>query len=286
LLKTGFTTIPEDTISLVKTDTYDYEREEISNIQYNKLLQSYGGDTENCSYPDYYGGAYINKDGDLVLLVTDDSKIARDEVTEITGNDKLVIKKAVYSYKYLLSVYEALNNSLLKDVQQITEQLDIRAWGISDNNNYVEVVISKGCAKSANSQIKELLSDTGAIKLIEEDRQHEEIATATPGNSIIIQYQGVRASGSTGYRARRLNQGVYQYGFVVSGHVARGTGGIALIGSTSVGTVRAQQNWNTVDAAFVERSRSYRPCYKKVIMEFKGTCFARRCLLLILGSFC
>lgn len=90
-----------------------------ANEQYQRPLNSLAEDANSSvgrkASLDYYGGAYINDDGNLVVCVTDDYDVKSSTVQTYTGNDEIIIETVEHTYATLeqeqariTEVYEAM----------------------------------------------------------------------------------------------------------------------------------------------------------------------------------
>lgn len=75
---------------------------------------SRSSEIKHLSYPSYYGGAYLNKEGKLVVKVVNKTseEIEKDLITRCGGNGSIV-DICEYSYSELLNAAEKMDNYLL-----------------------------------------------------------------------------------------------------------------------------------------------------------------------------
>lgn len=94
-------------------------------------------------YPDFYGGAYFEKDKfDLVICVTDDSAEIREIIAAVTGNLDITIRKVRHSYNELKNEAESLIR-LYNDQKEAFSSfnMDIVGSGINVKKNAINVTI-------------------------------------------------------------------------------------------------------------------------------------------------
>ena len=101
------------------TEAQRLNNEVEANEQYQRLLHNLSEDANSSvgrsASLDFYGGAYINDDGNLVVCVTDDYDVKSAAVQTYTGNDQIIIERVKYTYEALeqeqsriTEVYEAM----------------------------------------------------------------------------------------------------------------------------------------------------------------------------------
>lgn len=221
-------------------------------------------------YEEYFAGAYLNNDKELVILLTDEGLNK-----QITFSDDVIIQKATYSIKELNSTYEAIKNRL-ENNQNKDWFSNFTGVGISQKDNAVVVYLvdlDDGMIKEFEKSI--LKSDL--IIFEQKDRfaldepiitEDEPLNIATDStaafsskkldlgseirrytsNSNYLQY-------SVGFRAKCKIGSVNYLGFVTAGHnmtndVDIYDGSRNLIGQTKVVKFNSK-----VDAAFVHTSK-------------------------------
>ena len=222
---------------------YSYGLVDLS--KYDGTAESFVGKAELTSedYPGYYGGAYINTSGDLIIYVTEALEECRGKIEEVTQGKNYTLKRCQYSYRDMLRVKEEIEkqhfNNLDDDIFK-----NITAYGISDMENLIFVEMEDLTPKQI-ALFKEKISDSPMIVF-----RHGEKALA---EATIRAGEGVRAGtgrSSNGFRARigTVN------GFIMSGHGA-GRNNIAITldsNNAPLGTVTRWQWSGSVDAAFVQ----------------------------------
>lgn len=72
----------------------------------SKVTRSY---TEEINYPDYYGGVFLNKEGQLVVFTKGDCEPYRQELTTRATSDNFILKSCDYSLNELQEVIDELN---------------------------------------------------------------------------------------------------------------------------------------------------------------------------------
>lgn len=229
-----------------------------SNIEYNKLLSSFGAKerlSDIKDYPDNYAGAYINSEGELVVLVIDAKNSKCDEFKEIATNEALIFEEATYSYDHLQSLMNEynkfannakfLNNDKLYDLHE-----SIICVAIHDDMNCIIMEIDE--INNENIALyKKYVSDSPAIKFIEGDPL-EPATSIRPGSEIKVGSSYY----SMGFRCTRdLPGGGTETGFVTAAH-GNDVGDMVKVGATTVGQVTKSVLSGSTDAAFVRIDNS------------------------------
>lgn len=105
---------------------------------YDRLMQGMGMMEENAEYPDWYGGAYIDANGGLtVLLVADKDpgdKSLELQVLDWIDNAPVAFTSAKYSHAYLSGLMDQLDERLSPLVAE-------GGWGINATDNCIDVDI-------------------------------------------------------------------------------------------------------------------------------------------------
>lgn len=114
-------------------------RERRSIAAYQALLQSFGStDTELASYPAYYGGAYINDEGKLVIKVRGNAMETGDmeDITAVLHQKDVEYEAAEYSYEELRAVYWTVTEYMLEG-----NELKIGGVSVQEQENCVSVTL-------------------------------------------------------------------------------------------------------------------------------------------------
>ncbi len=242
----------EDTFENMSTEEVEfYSRQSDSISQYQALLSSFN---EACKmrnsaeqvYDENYGGAYIDENGELVVLLVNQSAEKNEQVRDITGNSELLILECKYSFNELMNVIDTVNanleyflgkgiiiSSMYEDVYKNSVYIDV-----IDLNEEKELIIREvvnspcmrinNCAEYARND--EAISIKGGVSINSEDG----------GWSTL----GFCASSQDGN------------GFVIAGHAGDVVGEKFYHAETYIGEVTqtAYYSGSTADAAFVVKS--------------------------------
>ncbi len=106
---------------------------------YEELMDHFGG-----NYPDWYGGAYIDSSGWLVVQLVEDKdpadKSLELQVLDWTGSDQVMFSSCKYSLAQLKELMDRLNALPGQDMKF----RDVMAgWGINEEANRIELTLTQ-----------------------------------------------------------------------------------------------------------------------------------------------
>lgn len=215
---------------------------------YDELMASFVtmySDSGEKVYPDYYGGSYINDNGQLVVYVTNATE--RPEV--LRDNVDIVYEPCTYSYNELLDVMEDLNNYKFSNSDTITNNFN--EFGLYDSENRIIVKLDN-LSEESIQEFKERVSDSDAIEFRQGNGPIQTEVSVAAGSE--ISYSGGIAS--MGYRVKRNGT----VGFVTAGHAANSVGKSIKYNDTVFASCTATQQGGNVDAGFCAiTNSSYTP---------------------------
>ena len=232
------------------------ENQDASNEAYSRLLNQF--ETQSLSrnsgaqqYPEYYAGAYIGENGNLVVLTKEAAPQDINTLADVCDNNSITFAVASYSYNELIDIKETIFNRVtiaaeMEEYNDIAVRISIRDMenkvflGVPDPDdieflNYLTAGIDPEC-----------------YSVYQADELHE-LASLVPGD-----YINGDSIGSAAYKAKLIIDGEEKIGFVTAGHVTNGSNiydnGFHLWGK--IGNTIVEQNAGSVDAAFVELTGS------------------------------
>lgn len=99
-----------------QADNYG-ENESESMQMYSKLMSSFNPDWENQDpapedYPEYFGGAFIDHDGKLVVCIVGNAESQKNIVENIVGSDDFITESCTYSYREMMQVMDKIDEFL------------------------------------------------------------------------------------------------------------------------------------------------------------------------------
>ena len=195
-------------------------------------------------YPEYYGGAYVDESGELVVNFFGTKHYAKKKLKEIIGHsDGYKLKPVRYSYSYLLKQKEILDD-LLQSYKKKTLLKFVNSYGIDDQKNSL-IIRVRSFDEENISNLKKEFTDFEHI-IFQFGECDVEQTDVNPGRQITGSHGG---NSTVSFRAFRGGTS----GFVISGHAARNAGGNFhefRIGGTTVGRVATWMVSGQVDSAF------------------------------------
>lgn len=224
---------------------------------FNSQVKSNSESQEN--YPDYYGGSYINTNGELVVLLTENENKIQDTLKTVSENPDLNFEIVDYSYNELTNIINDIGKGITQNLQtpktnKISDEENIYDYingtVLLDDKNKIEVYI-ENLDDAKIAEFKEEFPNSNMFIFKEAVEGIDESATSAPGERIYAPLGGL----STAFRVRRtLSNGMEQRGFLTCGH---GTGyGSSILDNNGglLGTVRMRVYEGNADVSFVEYS--------------------------------
>lgn len=116
---------------------------------------------QNKTYPESYGGRYIDDNGNNVIWICEDNAINRKEICNFLGitESKTIFKTAKYSYNYL----EELQNKISKKMTN-KEITFVTRSAIMDETNNIEIIVTSNKDEDLE-KLKALDTIGGAIEI-------------------------------------------------------------------------------------------------------------------------
>lgn len=106
---------------------------------YQKLMDRFNG-----TYPDWYGGAYLDNSGWLVVLLVEDGdpgdKSLELQVLDWAGSDKVMFTSCKYSLAQLNELMDWLNR--LPDTDPKCSDV-MAGWGVDEEHNRIELTLTQ-----------------------------------------------------------------------------------------------------------------------------------------------
>ena len=122
-------------------------------------------------YDEYYGGGFMDKHGNLTIMVKGDTAMGKKIVDPKKNNGKIKFVKCKYSLAELNALMDYLNE-YSKDNND-AESMNMSAWGISEEDNVLEMYLYD-TSSSAIKKFKEKISNSPAIKFLQGEEFIEE----------------------------------------------------------------------------------------------------------------
>lgn len=183
------------------------------------------------SYPDYYAGSYIDNDGKLAVMLTENAPEIRQTLSAAAGNSAVRFESAQYSYEELTQIMNLINSKIEKNLQSKKDGThqpnfcdSITGAALYDDKNIIEVYIKDLNITKVQSFQNNILN-SNAIVLKETPGPTDETALNDPASTAPGRQIGVPLIDgmeinilTTAFRVKRsTNTGVEQ-GFLTCGH--------------------------------------------------------------------
>lgn len=238
----------------IKESTIDMcaDKQLKANASLNNLLCEFNKLSTRTStpnyYPEYYGGAYINQKGNLVVYIKNKKDVSiKKALSTYAQDDSLIYKECKYSLNELNELIERITLYKLNNNNQLSNS--IYAYYIVDSENKIIVEYDANIT-NFTQLFNNKIFNHNSVTFIASTTKPEDISTNINLGSPISAYTGTGmiANGSIGYRAK-LN-GII--GFVTAGHVVPSEDTYVEFEGINFAICRKRQYSGSVDAAFCE----------------------------------
>lgn len=118
------------------------------------------------TYPDYYGGSYIDNYGKLVILVKDTSAITRNNLRTCAKTSDFTTEACEYSFNELNEVNDSLGK--LFENKNLREELAWEGVGTDVMENKV-VIYLKDCSETSIERFKQKVMNSPMLRFEKED---------------------------------------------------------------------------------------------------------------------
>ncbi len=237
--------------SMERFDKTFLKNQNKSSELYSKLNDSFGKVEvrKESDYPDYYGGAYINNDGNLVVNLVDNSNGNNQDIEKRIGTDAFIPKSCKYSYKMLTRIMDSLNTYKHQNLKNPICN-NFNSYSLLDDQNIIVVYLDNYNQEQIDA-FKQQVLDSPAIEFKKAESKFSSEISVNPGSKI----HHFDKYGSVGYRAK-LNG---EIGFVTAGHLVD-VNGMIDDNDYYYAICRAHKQSGSVDASFCEiTDSSYTP---------------------------
>lgn len=119
-------------------------------LLHDKLMSSFSDDwiereSDPDLYPEYYGGSYVDNNGNFVIAVTGNADRNREALKEILNTENFSIETVSYSYRQMMKVMDEIDNFLVSsDIPDNHPMLEKFAGAYPDvMDNRVKVLLTE-----------------------------------------------------------------------------------------------------------------------------------------------
>lgn len=149
-----------DTLTPKKNETFveaDADFQQDANLKLEKLLKKFGS-----HFPDYYGGAFINDQGNLVINIKGNLAKGKTEVIKIIGSENVLFEARKYSHKELSDIMNYLNDFSRNPKNKPYSQ-NMKSWELHDMEGIIGVGLSDNSAEKIQEFRKHVTDFPGII---------------------------------------------------------------------------------------------------------------------------
>lgn len=215
-----------------------------------KLLDSFQSTVsralnEELTYPDYYGGMYIDKQGFLNVLVKDDVNNSQSVVTRVVNSENVILHSCLYSYSELLHVLKCIDTYNRANPDSEVYK-NFKAAKLDDINNRV-VVELRDCSSDKVFTFRNNVVDSPIIVFEQTTKKAVEHSLRS-GNPVYWLKNSTLYQATMGYRAM-LNNVV---GWVTAAHAYKQGQPVYNSLREQIGMCRSHVYQGSTDAAFCQ----------------------------------
>ena len=130
-----------------------------ANQKLEKLLKHYGK-----NIPDYYGGAFINDKGHLVISIKGNLQDGKPKISKIIGTDNIIFQSSKHSLNELKRIMDVINKSF-ENPSKKPYTKNIMTAGSFENKGYVEIGLKDNSIEKQNEFRKHII-DSPLLKFV------------------------------------------------------------------------------------------------------------------------
>lgn len=209
----------------------------------NSTVYSLMSETTEETYPEYYGGAYIDENGELVVLVTEMTNSVNAEVQQVTNDSSQVSTELCeVSYNEMCYVID-----FLTDRMEMLRNQGVVIDSICDNIMDGKVIVSIIDLNQSKEEVVREYIDCEFLEFVNSDGM-ESTANSVGGGYGIASDNGTSTAGFAA-----VYQSGETVGLVAAGHAFQNFGDKAYYNGEYIGFVweTAYYDGSTADAAFI-----------------------------------
>ena len=189
-----FELLPEEKAVIESMGLERFVREARAGDAYDRLLNAFSANTndEDGGLPDYYGGAFINEEGCLVVNLTKTTRSIKKEIQNLAGTDEISYQKVSFSYSEQQTISRNLQNAVNNADAYIKD--NVAGFGIDQSQGLVRVYILNN-SESIKNAILQLTDKPKAIVFVPVDngvfQDDTDIDAGNPINGASVAYRTI-----------------------------------------------------------------------------------------------
>ena len=233
---------PEEEAFIAIIGEERFHRESRSCEAYSRLMEYFSESLgmAECSYPEYYGGAYINDDGGLCLNIVRDCEWPEERIRSIIVDSDYRINYVDYSLSYLCKIQKDLSDYVFESDENALD--DVYAFGIDERTQRVRVYLQK-LSEEATNLILEQFAFPDIIDFVLSPGEVVNDTNLCAGNPI--------STACIAYRAEVMtSSGTTVCGVLTAGHVVALGGYLYTQNGAPFAQCILRQESGNADAAF------------------------------------
>ena len=233
--------------------TIQEAKEDNANQKYNLLLKEWSRDKEYvddayADFPSFYGGAYIDSNKNLVILLTEINKNNIKYFGELIELTDVVFEEAKYSYTELVKEKDAATEQMMLRREEYNDV--VVGVGVSIPDNMVNLYIITDNVAKKNLDVEDIrdgLSSFPNVKIVSVKGKAQTLATASPGDQITCS----GGNRTVGFWAYDINSNL---GIITAPHESIDQNDLISIGGSAFGRASTPYFSGGVDAVFIKQA--------------------------------
>lgn len=227
----------------------------LASFEYSNSLKAksiFGSSNEGAYYPEYYGGSYVDDNGDLTILLTENNQNIQNTVKNIADDNRIKFKNSKYSYAELTRLSDTISNKVQENLNNKVRSKnildDVEGTALIDDKNIIKVFI-KDINDQKIKEFKENVVDSDALVFMNSSEENVDDAG--------YQLSGQKISTSSGsglssaFRVRRATDNGFEYGFLTCGHGNKLRDSVYDNSGNLLGTVDLRKCSGNIDTSYV-----------------------------------
>lgn len=249
-----------------KVNIKDASIQEQAYADYLELLKSLDASaTRNISsstdFPEYYGGCYINEEGNLVVLIKEEKHEYAQRFLTRSLSSSIKYETCQYSYNELQQVVDEIRQKASAGNEFLFNNVSL--YGISEKENSVEVGLLNN-TPSVIQEFKKQICDSKTIKFCNSGKLILDSGIDC-ASEIKTHRDGKVHGASVGYRAKDKDGNI---GIVTAGHFIKKDEILNDANDIPIGKCLYSKDENYIDAAFCSiTTKDYVPTNRILYME-------------------